>query len=65
MRTFIACSAAIALASIGVYAQTLQVTGTVESHLAAAKKAAGTRWTSPGHPGCAKSVPATPGGRRL
>jgi len=46
MRTFIACSAAIALASIGVYAQTLQVTGTVESHLAAAKKAAGTRWTS-------------------
>ena len=25
----------------------------------------GTRRTSPGHPGCAKSVPATPGGRRL
>ena len=47
MKTmFVACSAAIALAGIGVYAQALQVTGTVESHIAAAKKAAGMHWSA-------------------
>src|SRR3954468_14130171 len=55
MKKLMTCSAAIALASIGVYAhlsaeaqsakaEAFQVTGTVESHIAAAKKAAGTHW---------------------
>ena len=45
MRTLlIATAAAVAFAAVGVHAQ--QVTGTVESHLAAAKKAAGSDFTA-------------------
>ena len=58
----IATGVAVAFAAAGLHAQ--QVTGTVESHLAAAKKAAGTQFTALQERVCESALPApAPAGR--
>src|SRR5262245_6625189 len=59
MKTFaIATCVALTVASIGVGAQ--QITGTVDSHLAASKAAAGTQFTALQQRVCESAIPAPP-----
>ena len=57
-RFAIATCAALTLGTVGVGAQ--QVTGTVDSHLAASKVAAGTQFTALQQRVCESAIPAPP-----
>ncbi|PYR78283.1 MAG: hypothetical protein DMF87_14485 [Acidobacteria bacterium] len=59
--TALATGFAVALAAVGVQAQ--RVTGTAETHLAAAKAAAGTQWTALQQRVCESAIPAPPAPR--
>jgi len=57
--TFAAASVALLVAAVGLQAQQ-KIDGTVESHLAAAKKAAGTQFTALQERVCESAIPAPP-----
>src|SRR5689334_249427 len=56
-RALIATGAALALVSISVYAQSPRVTGSVDSHVAASKAAAGTLFTALQQRVCESAIP--------
>jgi metallo-beta-lactamase class B len=59
--TFAAASVALLVAAVGLQAQQ-KIDGTVESHLAAAKKAAGTQFTALQERVCESAIPVPPRG---
>ena len=61
-RTVAAASIALIVAAVGLRAQQ-KIDGTVESHLAAAKKAAGTQFTALQERVCESAIPAPPAPR--
>jgi len=61
-RALIATGAALALVSISVYAQSPRVTGSVDSHVAASKAAAGTLFTALQQRVCESAIPVARAG---
>jgi metallo-beta-lactamase class B len=59
VKTLAAAAVAVIVAAVGVQAQQ-KIDGTVESHLAAAKKAAGIQWTALQQRVCESAIPAPP-----